>query len=118
MKRRLTLALALTGAVALAAAPAAGAPQRKTVKVGDYYLSPTSLTVNKGSTISFRWLPENADSHDVKLDRGPKGVRKWTSEISTTDYTYKRTLKVPGRYRVICTLHPDTMVTNITVRKR
>ncbi len=96
---------------------AGGLPQRKTVKVGDYFFAPARLTVNRGSRITWTWLDENIDLHDVKLTRAPAGVRKWKSELAATDYTYRRTLRRPGRYRVICTLHPETMVQRITVRR-
>jgi plastocyanin len=92
-------------------------PQRRTVKVGDYFLTPTRFTVNRGSRITWKWLAENIDLHDVALVRAPAGVRKWKSDLAATDFTYRRTLRVPGRYRVICTLHPDTMVQRITVRQ-
>ena len=117
MRRPLLLTLALTGAAALAAAPAAGAPQRKRVGVGDFFFAPTKLTVNRGSVVVFRWLPENVDLHDVTLVKGPPGVRKWQSATAATDYSYRRRLRKPGRYTVVCTLHPDTMEMTIRVRR-
>ena len=112
------LVLALTGAVALAAAPAAGAPQRKKVQVADYFFAPAKLTVNKGSQITWDWSADNTDTHDVKLLKGPTGVRKWSSEIAATDYTFKRTLRRPGTYQIFCTLHPEDMTMTIKVRRR
>ena len=117
MTRRPATVLALTCAAALAAAPAAGAPQRRTVDVGDFFFAPTRLTVDKGSVITWRWLDDNVDLHDVKLRSGPSGVRKWKSELAATDYRYRRTLRVPGRYVVICTLHPNSMQMTIRVRR-
>ena len=60
--------------------PAPGKPQRKNVKLGDNYYPPAKLTVNKGSTIKWRWPDEAIDVHDVKLKKGPKGVKKFHSE--------------------------------------
>ena len=118
MTARRTLALT-SGAVAalLGAAPAvAGAPQRKTVKVYDNYYLPLNLTVNRGSTITWKWTDEALDVHDVKLKSGPPGVRKFYSEPASSGYRYRRTLRVPGRYRIVCTLHEEMTMT-IKVRR-
>ena len=101
---------------ALPRASAASLPQRRKVQVGDYFLAPEKLTVNRGSRIVWQWSSENADTHDVKLVKGPKGVKRFHSELAATDYTYRRTLRTPGTYKVICTLHPDEMVQTIRVR--
>jgi plastocyanin len=114
--RRVLLALAI-GAAALAAAPAEGAPQRKTVQVGDFFFAPVKLTVNRGSTITFKWLADNTDTHDVKLTKAPAGVKKWHSAVAATDFTFRRKLPKPGTYVVLCTLHPDTMEMKIRVRR-
>lgn len=105
-------------AALLCAAPAvAGAPQRKTVKVFDNYYLPLKLTVNKGSTITWKWpAAEAIDVHDVKLRSGPRGVRKFRSEPGANGYRYKRTLKQPGRYEIVCTLHEEMTMT-IKVRR-
>jgi plastocyanin len=105
-------ALAVTPAVALAGST----PVKKTVKVGDYYLAPTKLTVPKGSTITWKWQAENGDSHDVKLKKGPSGVKRFRSDIASTDYSYKRRLTVAGKYIVYCTLHPTLMTQTIVVK--
>ena len=119
MRPRRIAALALAAAAALlCAAPAgAGAPQRKRVKVLDNYYLPAKLTVNKGSTVTWRWSSlETFDVHDVKLKSGPPGVRKFHSEPASGDYSYKRKLKRPGRYRIVCTLHEEMAMT-IKVRR-
>jgi len=76
MTRSRTLAI-LAGTAALAAAPAAvGAtpkPQKKTVKVLDNYFTPAKLTVNRSSTITWRWPDDAGDTHDVVLTKGPPG---------------------------------------------
>lgn len=124
MTGRAITALVLTGAAALAAAPAharteaARKPQKKTVGVYDNYYLPTKLTVNRGSAITWKWTGEVADIHDVKLIRAPKGVKKFQSLEGSAGYVYKRTLKVSGLYKFICTFHEaDGMVMSITVRK-
>ncbi len=109
-----------TGVAAVAVVPAASSgaastPPRKTIKVGDDYFSPTKLRVRKNTTVVWRWLAVNGNTHDVKLKKGPKGVKRFHSDPAAADFSYKRKLKVKGRYTVICTFHQD-MVTTITVR--
>ena len=78
------------------------------MKVLDNYYLPAKLTVNKGSTVTWKWSSVEAyDVHDVKLKSGPPGVRKFHSEPAAGDFSYKRTLKRPGRYKVVCTLHEE-----------
>ena len=124
MIRRSLTALALTGAAALAAAPALAreqlvrGPQKKQVAVFDNYYLPAKLTVNRASTISWSWTDQVADEHDVKVIKAPQGEKRFQSLSGSAGYVYKRTLRTPGIYRFICTFHEaDGMVMTITVRK-
>jgi plastocyanin len=109
----------LAGAALLvSAAPAqAAAPKGKTVRIYDNYFLRDDITVKKGATVTWRWpgFDEAGDVHDVKLKSGPKGVKKFHSEAAATDFTFKRRLRVAGRYRIVCTLH-DEMKMRIRVR--
>jgi plastocyanin len=107
----------IAGAALLSAAPVQGAT-KKTVKLGDNYFTPKTVTVKKGTTVTWRWpaFEEAGDVHDVKLRTGPKGVKKFQSEAASTDYSYKRKLTVAGTYKLVCTLHHD-MVMTIKVRR-
>jgi plastocyanin len=108
----------LAAVAALVALPVAGAaggvPVTKKVTVGDDYYGPTHLTVKKNTTIDWVWLDDNNDSHDVKLEKGPKHAAKFHSASAASDFTFKEKLKVVGSYHIICTLHQD-MVMTITV---
>ena len=124
-RTRTTLALVLAGTAALAAVPAqagvsaARKPQKKTVAVGDNYFQPSRLTVNRDSTVRFAWADDAAEIHDVKLVKGPRGVKKWQSEPGGFGYVYRRTLRKPGTYRLVCTFHvADGMKMTIVVRRR
>jgi plastocyanin len=99
--------------VGVATASAAGG---RSVKVGDYFLSPGKLTVSHGTKVTWKWLSSNGDTHDVKLKRAPKGVKHFHSDYASTDYKFARTLKKRGKYTVICTLHPEAMHQTITVK--
>lgn len=113
----LVAGLTLATAAAVPAAAGGGKPQKKTVEIADNYYSPAKLTVNKGSTITWKWPDTTGDTHDVLLDKGPKGVKKFQSETAGSFYSYKQKLKVPGEYKIICTLHEQEMKMTIRVRK-
>ena len=107
-----SLIAALAGAALLSAAPAHGAAH-KTVTVGDNYFVSQSLSVKRGTKITWRWpgYEEAGDVHDVGLTKGPKGVRKFRSEAASTDYSFTRKLSVPGTYRLGCSLHEGMRMT-------
>ena len=119
MIARRTTPVAFAAAVALlcAARAGAGAPQRKSVEVADNYYLPIKLTVNRGSVVTWKWPADVAiDVHDVKLRSGPPGVRRFQSEPASSGYRYRRTLRKPGLYRIVCTLHEEMTMT-IRVRR-
>lgn len=120
-RKRLTIiavaGLAAASAAAVPASAGGGKPQKKTVKIGDNYYSPAKLTVNRSSTITWKWPDTTGDTHDVTLLKGPKGVKKFASEQAGSFYSYKRKLTTPGKYQIICTLHEQEMKMTITVRK-
>ena len=63
--------------------------------------------------MTWKWpgFEEAGDVHDVKLKSGPKGVKKFHSEPASSDYSFKRKLTKPGKYKIICTLHEDMRMT-------
>jgi plastocyanin len=92
-----------------ARAIASTTPRKRTVRIGDNYFSPSKLTVTKGTRITWRWpsYEESGSVHDVELVKRPAGVKRFHSESAASDYSYRRTLKVPGRYRLVCSYHVD-----------
>jgi plastocyanin len=115
LRRTLPVALA-AGAALLSAAPAdAGAGKTKTVKLYDNYFQPVELKVSKGTTVKWKWPADPIDVHDVKLKKAPEGVKKFHSEPASSGYVFKKTLKVKGTYKIICTLHEE-MTQTIKVR--
>jgi plastocyanin len=108
------LVVAVAGVALMGATPAqAGWPKGKTVRIYDNYFLPDAVKVKRGAMITWRWpsFDEAGDVHDVKLKSAPKGVKKFQSEAASTDYTFKRRLRVPGRYRIVCTLHEEMRMT-------
>lgn len=108
---------AVSAAAAVPAAAGGGKPQKRTVKIADNYFSPAKLTVNRNSTITWKWPDVTGDTHDVLLKKGPKGVKKFQSESAGSFYSYTRKLTTPGTYQIICTLHEQEMRMTITVRR-
>lgn len=109
----------VAGVALLSAAPAAqAAPKGKTIHIGDNFFLPDAVKVKRGATVTWKWpgFDQAGDVHDVKLKSGPKGVKKFHSEAASTDFTFKRKLRKPGKYRIICTLHEDMRMT-IRVRR-
>jgi len=112
--------VAAAGIALLGAVPAqAGKPDKATVRIYDNYFLQDRLTVPTGTRITWRWPGAEAsgDVHDVRLKSGPKGVKRFHSEAAATDFTYRRTLRKAGRYRIACTLHEEMRMT-IRVKRR
>jgi plastocyanin len=120
--RRASIAALAACAVAVPAAVAApDAMQRKTVHVtvADDYFSPTSVKIKKGSRVSYDWSDANVDTHNVKLTKGPKGVKKgnFKSASGAIGITFKPRFKVPGKYHFVCTFHRAVMQMDVNVKK-
>jgi plastocyanin len=103
----------LAGVALLSATPASAVAKTKTIRLYDNYFLPDAVKVRRGTTVVWKWpgFDQAGDVHDVKLKSGPKGVKKFHSEAASTDYTFKRRLKVPGKYTIVCTLHEEMRMT-------
>lgn len=111
--------VALSGVALLGAAPAlAGAPRKKVVQIGDNYFTPAKLTVQRKTRIVWRWpgYESSGQVHDVELAKGPAGVKRFHSDPAASDYSFSRTLSVPGTYRIVCSYH-EGMTQTIRVRR-
>jgi plastocyanin len=103
-------AAALAAAACAFPAAALGAAAKR-IQVGDDYYGPTKVTVKRGTTVKWVWLADNTNSHDVKLAKAPRGVKRFHSAKAATDYTFSRKLTKPGTYKIVCTLHQDMTMT-------
>jgi plastocyanin len=112
-------ALVAAGVAAVAVIPASAAapkyPLRAKIRVGDDYFAPVKVRVPPKSRVRFTFLSGNSNTHDVKLKKGPRGVRRWQSDPATAEFSYTRSLRVKGTYRILCTYHVDMEMT-IVVR--
>jgi plastocyanin len=114
VRHRPILAALAGAALLVSAAPAQAAkPKGKTIRIFDDYFVPDAVTVKRGATVTWKWpgFDVAGGTHDVKLKSGPKHVKKFHSEAAAAEYSYKRTLKVPGKYKIVCTLHADMRMT-------
>ncbi|HEX8975719.1 MAG TPA: cupredoxin domain-containing protein [Solirubrobacteraceae bacterium] len=93
----LTLVLAAASSVALAAT--------RTVFVRDNYFSVKTLTVGRGSRVSWQW--RGALNHNVTVKSGPVRFHSRTQYQGSFSHTFLRA----GTYRLYCTLHPDMKMT-------
>jgi plastocyanin len=75
------------------------------VKVGDNYFKPKKVTVVVGNKVVWKWI--GTAIHDVVVDEGPK-------EFESKKFArgkFKRRIKEPGVYEIVCTLHPGMEMT-------
>ena len=84
-----------------------------TIDVSDFQFTPERVRVRLGSTL--RWRFAGSSLHDLTVASGPRG---FSSANMNGDRVYRKKLKVPGTYRLYCTLHPTKMVEEIRVTRR
>ena len=115
MKRKFSMVGVLAAAAALVAllVPAGGgAAAGTTIKLGDNFFSPDKKTVSSGTTVRFKWIGEN--DHNVVKQSGPGG--SFQSEVTdATGVNYTKKFKKDGRYKILCTIHPDDMKLTLKV---
>jgi plastocyanin len=99
--RTLLIAFILT---LVAAAPAAA--KTKSVKIGDDFFKPKTVTVSKGTTVKWNWT--GSRKHNVLVQKGP---RHFQSALKSSG-SFSRKLKKRGTYKIICSIHaPDMHMT-------
>ncbi|HEX2413170.1 MAG TPA: hypothetical protein VHJ39_18550 [Solirubrobacteraceae bacterium] len=96
---------------ALAAAPASAAT--RTIRIDDNYFGrsgdPPTVTVDKGTVVKWRW--RGTRRHNVTVDSGPRSFYSRTKRSGR----FKRTMRVRGSYRIICTVHDPGMRMRLVV---
>jgi plastocyanin len=69
-----------------------------TVIIKDFAFSPSSLTVKKGTTVT--WKNEDSMAHTVKADT-------FESQNIATGGTFQATFNTKGTFSYICSIHPS-----------
>jgi plastocyanin len=114
MRKSWIAIVAAIGAIALVPALggiASGAP-KATVKLGDNFFNPSSKRVTTGTTVRFRWV--GSRRHNVKKRRGPGGGFK-SRTTRARGVNFAKRFTRAGTYRLVCTIHPETMRLKLTV---
>ena len=89
---------------------ASQATSGKTVTLRDIAFAPKSLSVARGTTVTFTWRDDDT-AHNVVS----KGAKRFTPIGVRSTGSRSRTFSKAGTYRYVCTLHPG-MAGRITVR--
>jgi plastocyanin len=102
----------LAGAAVLAALALAAPATAKTVVVGDNVFLPGDLTVKQGTTVTWAW--EGSRLHNISVADGPKQFRSRPQR----DGRFTRTMRRPGTYQLVCTIHTPEMQMTLRVRRK
>lgn len=125
-RRRAMLAGVALAAVAVAPASEAKPPKQPpkpikgpTIKVADDFFAPTSVQIKENTKLTFKWDGANLNTHNVLLEKGPKGVRRkdFESAPGTIRVKFAPIFEKRGTYDLVCTFHPDVMTMRVNVKK-
>ncbi len=105
LTRRLRLLIALTVALIGISAVTALASSGKTVTVADSYYGPKTLTVGRGTKVTWKWV--GVLRHNVVVRTGPAAFSSKTQVRGTYSHTFTR----KGTYQLVCTIHPKMKMT-------
>ncbi|HEU4904497.1 MAG TPA: plastocyanin/azurin family copper-binding protein [Solirubrobacterales bacterium] len=84
-----------------------------TVRLGDNFFAPSSKTIARGAKVRFKWIGNRP--HNVKKRRGPGGGFK-SRTTSRRGVNFAKKFRKRGAYKLICTIHPETMRMTLRVR--
>ncbi len=109
----IAIAIALIGAVAIGGTTATAGKRTTKVTVGNNFFDPSSKTVRKGTKVKFKWV--GGVPHNVKKRKGPGGKFK-SKTTAKKGVQFTKKFKKKGTYKLICTIHPDSMRMKLRVR--
>jgi hypothetical protein len=81
------------------------------ITVADFSFAPANLSLPLGATLTWRF--RDRVLHDATLATGPEG---FASPYSRRGDSFTHTFRVPGTYRIYCSLHPTQLAQVIVVR--
>jgi plastocyanin len=103
--RRAWAVLILVAVLASLIATTALASPAKSVNVGDSFYGPKTLSVGRGTAVTWNW--SGTLLHNVKVRKGPAAFKSRTQIHGT----YRHTFSTRGTYKLYCTLHPNMTMT-------
>ena len=106
--RKPVIALLIAGMAGAMATEASAAT--RTVRVGDDFFRPRSLSVSAGTVV--RWRFTGRDQHNVVVTRGPVSFQSALKRSGS----YSRKMRRAGTYRIVCSIHQPDMRMTIRVR--
>ena len=110
LTRRLRLTTLLTAVIVGVFAVSALASSGKTVKVADNHYGPKSLTVGRGTKVTWKWI--GVLKHNVVVRTGPSAFSSKTQVRGTYTHTFTK----KGTYKLVCTIHASQMKMTVKVR--
>ena len=105
LTRRLRFLILLTAVLIAVPAVSALASSGKTVKVGDNYYGPKTLTVGRGTKVTWNWA--GVLKHNIVVHKGPSSFSSKTQVRGSYSHTFTR----KGTYDLVCTIHPSMKMT-------
>ena len=81
------------------------------VSIGDFFFSPSAITISGGDTIT--WTQNGSFAHTVTGIGGTDS--SWDSGTLQPGEIYSRTFNMAGTISYICSIHPASMSGEITV---
>jgi plastocyanin len=82
------------------------------VGVGQFFFSPTPVTISVGDTIT--WT--NLDiPHTVTSGSSPSANGIWDSGVLLDGESFSRTFNEAGTFQYFCTIHPTQMIATVVV---
>jgi plastocyanin len=98
----LSLVAGLVGVLAVAA-PAMS--KHKSLEVGDNYFvhegKARTVTLHVGDKVEWKWETTDKHPHNVTVTKGPAKFHSKTQKSGK----FEKTLKKPGTYKIVCTIH-------------
>lgn len=85
---------------------------KHTVTVQNFSFTPSSLTINQGDTIQWKWVN---GIHTTSSTTLPVGAVAWSNPIDVSNQTFNYVPAVVGTYNYKCNIHPTTMLASFTV---
>jgi plastocyanin len=103
------MAVAAAAGLTTAAVPSLGA-STKTVSVKDDFFSPKTLTISKGTKVTWVW--KGKERHNVAVANGPSTFRAGTRKKGKFSHTFSKR----GKYFIVCTIHAPDMHMTVKVK--
>jgi plastocyanin len=104
LTRRLRFLILLT-VVLIGVSAVSALASGRTVKVADNYYGPKTLTVGRGTKVTWDWV--GVLKHNIVVRKGPSSFSSKTQVRGSYSHTFTK----KGTYDLVCTIHPSMKMT-------